>query len=115
MVRYRSKEGGPDISDETARKQAVSYAKTPIKAAKQVLKLYSHVKMDLPEIYVPVLLIQAEHDHVVDMAGAQWIYEHISSKDKRFLKLPRSFHVITLDVEKEIVFRETEQFISDHV
>ncbi len=115
VIRYRSKEGGPDISDEKARKEAVSYSKTPIKAAKQILKLYAHVKMDLPEIYVPVLLIQAEHDHVVDMAGAQWIYDHISSKDKRFLKLPRSFHVITLDVEKEIVFRETEQFISDHI
>lgn len=112
IITYRYKKGGPDISDNEARAKAVTYNKTPIKAAKQILKLYDHLKMDLPEIYVPTLIIQSEQDHVVDFKGAQWIYEHISSKEKQFLKLQKSYHVVTLDVEKEIVFREVEQFIS---
>ena len=115
FIRYHSKDGGPDISDAEARRKAVSYQKTPIKAAKQILKLYAHVKMDLPEIYAPVLIIQADKDHVVDAAGARLIYDNISSSNKQFLKLSKSFHVITLDVEKEIVFREVEQFISAHI
>lgn len=112
---YRYKKGGPDISDAEASAKAATYRKTPLKAAREVLKLYTHLKMDLPEIYVPVLLVQAEQDHVVDPRGAQWIYDHISSKEKKMLKLSKSFHVITLDVEKKIVFREVERFISERL
>ncbi len=112
---YRYIKGGPDISDVATADAVVKYRKTPLKAAKEVLKLYAHLKMDLPEIYVPVLLIQAEQDHVVDPKGAQWIYDHISSKEKKILKLSKSFHVITLDVEKKIVFREIERFISERL
>ena len=112
---YRYKKGGPDISDAEIAAASATYRKTPLKAACEVLKLYAHLKMDLPEIYVPVLLIQAEKDHVVDPKGAQWIYDHISSKEKKMLKLQKSFHVITLDVEKKIVFREVERFISERL
>lgn len=111
FIRYRNKKGGPDILDPSARKSAVSYRKTPIRAAKEVLRLYSHVKMDLPDIYAPVLIIQSSQDHVVDERGAQWIYDHIASQDKQVLKLDKSFHVITMDVEKNIVNREIETFI----
>jgi len=108
---YRSKKEGPDIADPQAREAAVAYDKMPLKAAREAIKLYAHVKMDLPEIYVPTLIIQSEKDQVVDMKSAQWIYDHISSKEKQFLKLHESHHVITLDVEKKIVFREVEHFI----
>jgi carboxylesterase len=108
---YSNKKNGPDIFDEQARAKAITYNKIPLKAVRQALELYAHLKMDLPEIYVPTLIIQAEKDHVVQMKSAQWIYDHISSKEKQFLKLQKSYHVITLDIEKKIVFRETAQFI----
>lgn len=108
---YRKKTKGPDISDLKARQEAVAYQKTPIKAAKEILKLYKHLIMDLPEIYTPTLIVQSVQDHVVDFKGAQWIYDHISSKEKQFLKLKKSFHVVTLDIEKNIVNREMETFI----
>ncbi len=111
IIRYRKKRNGPDISDLKARQEAVAYDKTPIKAAKEILKFYKHLKMDLPEIYAPVLIVQSVQDHVVDYKGARWIYEHISSKEKKFLKLEKSFHVVTLDIEKNIVNREIEAFI----
>jgi len=109
---YQKKPDGPDISDAEARKKAVTYDKTPLKTVKELLNLYKHLKVDLPEIYTPVLIIQSALDHVVDMKGAEYIYDKISSPDKHFLKLQKSYHVLTLDVEKEIVFREIDNFIS---
>jgi len=112
FIKYRKKKNGPDIFDDSERKQAVTYQKTPIKAAKEVLKLYDHVKMDLVDIYTPLLIIQSKKDHVVDFKSAEYIYDHVSATEKHFLKLEKSYHVITLDIEKEIAFREIEQFIT---
>ena len=109
--RYQNKPNGPDISDEEARKKAVTYDKTPLKTVRELLDLYKHLKVDLPDIYTPVLLIHSEQDHVVDIKGAEYIYEKISSEDKQFLKLKNSFHVLTLDKEKEIVYREIDNFV----
>jgi carboxylesterase len=109
--KYQNKRNGPDISDDEAKKNAVTYDKTPLKTVKELLNLYSHVKIDLPDIYTPVLIIHSSRDHVADIKGAEYIYDHIKSSDKNFLKLEKSYHVLTLDVEKEIVFRETAGFI----
>ncbi len=56
------------------------------------------------------MVVQSKQDHVVDFKSAEYIYEHVSSQEKHFLKLEHSYHVVTLDVEKDIVFREIEQF-----
>lgn len=109
--KYQHKKDGPDISDVDARRKAVTYDKTPLKAVKELLGLYDHLKMDLNDIYTPVLIIHSGQDHVVDIKGSEYIYQSVSSVDKHFLKLDKSFHVLTLDVEKEIVFREVEKFI----
>lgn len=109
--KYQYKKDGPDISDEEARKKAVTYDKTPLKTVRELLGLYDHLKRDLQDIYTPVLIIHSIQDHVVDIKSAEYIYQKISSPDKHFLKLEKSFHVLTLDVEKEIVFREVEKFI----
>lgn len=113
FIRYQNKKDGPDISDKEAREKAVGYDRTPLKAANQVLKLYDHLKSDLQDIYVPTLLIHSKNDHIVDYKSSKYIYKTISSKQKRLLWLDKSYHVLTLDVEKTIVFREIQKFLSD--
>ena len=112
---YRYIKSNPDISDAKVAAEVVKYRKAPLKAVREVIKFYTHLKMDLAEVYTPTLIIQANQDHVLDPRGAQWVYDHISSKEKKRLKLSKSFHVITLDVEKKIVFREVERFISERL
>ncbi len=110
---YRDKKGS-DIRDPVEKAKNISYKKTSIRAAKELLKLYDHLKSDLPEIYSPLLVVHSINDHTVQIKGAEEIYERVSSKDKRFLKLEKSYHVLTLDVDKEIIFRETKVF-ADHI
>lgn len=105
---FYKKSTGPDIHAEI---ENIAYDKIPLKAVSQLLKLSKHIKDDLQDIYIPVLIIYARQDHVVSPKGAVYIYERLSSKEKRILALDESFHIMTLDVEKEIVFTELNKFI----
>jgi carboxylesterase len=115
--KYRNKDNGPDIKDENERirLKPLSYDKTPLKAALQLKKLFQHVMLDLTEIYCPVLLIHSVNDHVTAYEGSEKVYERISSEHKKILKLTESYHVLTLDVEKHIVYGEIIKFVKQIV
>jgi carboxylesterase len=82
-----------------------------LNAVSELLKFFDHLKIDLKEIYAPTLIIYSKNDHVMDSKSAITIYNNISSKDKRILKLEKSYHILTLDIEKEKVFTEASNFI----
>jgi len=109
--RFYYKSSGSDIK---ANVQTLAYDKIPLRAIQQMLRFFNHLKNDLPDVYSPTLIIYSAQDHVVDSRSATTIYEQISAKDKRILKLENSYHVITLDLEKDKVFREIENFIRYH-
>ena len=102
----------PDISD---RIKTISYAKIPIRAVSELLKLCKHVKSDLMDVNVPALIIYAQNDHVIEKRGPLEIYDLINSQNKRILSLQQSYHIITLDVERENVFCEISSFINQVV
>ncbi len=106
--KYRNDQTGPDVS---VKVKTLSYDKIPLNAVSELLKFFDHLYADLKEVFAPVLIIYSEKDHVIKPKSALTIYNSISSKNKRILKLEKSYHIITLDVEKEIVFSETSDFI----
>jgi len=114
LIRYRKKLKGPDIHDEKERinQKPYSYDRTPLKAAYQLKQMFEHVINDLPEIYAPVLLMHSTQDHVIDYKSSEYIYDKISSAHKKLLTLNKSYHVLTLDLEKDIVIGEIEKFIT---
>jgi carboxylesterase len=112
LKKYINKKGGPDIKNEVSRAKAVSYDKTPVRGIIELNKLFAHVKHDLPEIYVPTLIFHSKQDHVIDYKSSEYIYKNILSKEKRILTLTNSFHVLSLDNDKNIIKKETMNFIS---
>ena len=115
--KFRYKKNGPDVRDDTERERlkSLSYDKTSLKAALQLKKLFKHVRLDLPEIYCPVLIAHSVNDHVTDYRGSELVYEEISSENKKMLNLTESYHVLTVDVEKHIVYREILKFVKQIV
>jgi carboxylesterase len=105
---YTKKFTGPDLKADV---QTISYDKIPIKSLSELLKFSSHLKHDLCDIYSPLMIIYAKCDHVVNNKSSIDIYNNVSSKNKRILELENSYHIITLDVEKEKVFREISFFL----
>ena len=62
----------------------------------------------------PTLVFQFRDDHVVNPDNAPYIVEHVGTADKRLVWLDNSYHVATLDNDKELIGRETLRFIQEH-
>jgi carboxylesterase len=105
---YSKKWFGPDIK---ASVDTITYNKIPVKSLSELLCMFKHLQDDLTDINAPLLIIYAQKDHVINSKSAQEIYHKASSKNKRILSLNDSYHIITLDTEKEQVFRETINFL----
>lgn len=110
LVPYSKKRNGPDIKADV---QTNSYDRIPLKSTSELLKLFRHLKNDLHDVYSPALIIYARKDHVVHPRSANYIYRNISSADKKILELKESYHIMTMDLEKETVFQEVLKFISE--
>lgn len=92
----------------------VGYDLTPLRSLSSLLELIQLVKRRLPKIQAPLLVIQSKSEHTVKPESADYIYKHSGGKDKELLWLERSGHIITLDVEKEIVFKKIAEFLEIH-
>lgn len=108
------KEIGKDIKDESMKSQMICYDKTPVPCGISLVDFMNHTKNDLEKITAPALIIHSKYDHTVPPGNAKYIQKMISSKEKNLIILENSYHVITLDYDKEKVFNETYKFIKRH-
>ncbi len=111
-VRRIPKIGGSDVLDARARAENPSYPAFPTRALGQLLAFMPVVDAALPQITAPVLVLHARHDHTAPVACAQRIAERARARRVRIL--PRSFHLIAIDVERAIVAAEVIEFIRRH-
>lgn len=102
---------GSDIKQEGIKELA--YDETPVKSMGDLLTLMEIVRKDLAKITVPTLVLSSTVDHVVPPENSKEIYESISSEDKRMVTLENSYHVATLDYDKELIAEECIGFIEN--
>ncbi len=100
------KPGAVGIAAETSYRYFVPHA---IAEAAGLAKL---MQEGLPKINVPVLLIQSRGDKVIEPNALDLLSERLTAHHKETLWLEKSGHVITLDVEHEIVYQRVAQFFS---
>ena len=100
---------GSDI--KMADVEELAYSKTPVKSMGDLLKLMEPIRRNLDKITVPTLIISSKVDHVVPPENSKEIFESISSNNKRIIYLEDSYHVATLDHDKERIAKECISFI----
>ncbi len=93
-------------------KFSIAYNHTPLSSLTSLLELIKHVEELIPTLSQPVLIMQSRAEHTVRPESAQYIYDHVGSRDKKLIWLDKSGHVITLDVERDKVFREVTAFLA---
>ena len=76
----------------------------------QAHRLIKQVKKNLHQVSCPTLIMHAEEDDVATPKSADLVDARISSAIKKKIILHDSYHIITLDNEKERVASETVQF-----
>ncbi len=92
----------------------LAYPLTPVRAIREIYALM-HVTHDLlSHVVCPTLIFQSKDDHVVPPPNGPFILEHIGAAEKRLVWLENSYHVATLDNDKEFIAAESIRFIQEH-
>ncbi len=68
----------------------------------------------LPRITCPALIMVSREDHVVPPMNAEYILQKVSSQDKHLMWLENSYHVATLDNDKDLIIQKGVEFIHSH-
>lgn len=92
---------------------SITYEATPLSSLASLLSLIKHIQVLLPSITVPTLIVQSPKEHTVKPESAQYIYDRLGSTEKKLVWLKKSGHIVTLDVERDTVFREISQFLKN--
>jgi carboxylesterase len=98
---------GGDIADPDA--DEASYDATPLRPLVTMLMTGDDVRARLGDIGQPTLLITSRQDHVVSPADSDVFAEGISGPVER-VWLEKSFHVATLDYDRDEVEHRTVEF-----
>ncbi len=83
----------------------------PMLCVVELLKVSSYVRKNMSKVTSPVLLIHSLEDDFTSVKSAECVFNNVSSKKKKLIKLENSYHVITLDNEKKVVAEKTLEFI----
>jgi carboxylesterase len=104
---------GSDIHDAAARRIHPSARLMPLSAPISLVELSSIVRPMLRRITQPVLAIHGRQDHTCPMEkNIGYLMRYLGSEQKRSVILEDSFHVITVDSEKQSVADEVLNFVS---
>jgi carboxylesterase len=98
----------------SADKYNLAYNVMPVKPLGSLFALVRLCKERLlKKITVPCIVLQSKIEHTVNPESAQYIYDNISSEEKKLVWYKNSGHILTLDVERESVFKEISKFFEE--
>ena len=101
-----------DIADPQMRE--IAYDRVPTKAAYSMLQFTRRARRALPSVTCPTLIIHARQDHTAHPDNAKIIHDELGTAEKELVWLERSYHVITVDVERDEVYEKALAFMKDH-
>lgn len=98
---------GSDIKKEGVEESA--YADTPVAPLRSMLDLASELTERLERITAPILIVSSREDHVVPPENSDVLAERVRGPVER-LHAENSYHVVTMDNDKELVEQATVDF-----
>ena len=96
-------------------KYNVSYETMPTKPLGSLFATIKKCKQEyLKKIKCPTIVLQSKVEHTVVPKSAQYIFDSLGTaeENKKLIWLEKSGHIISLDVEREFVFKEIADFFA---
>ncbi len=90
--------------------QESSYDRIPTKAVYQIYDLERVVQTQLGQIHTPTLFIHSHQDEVAPPSNVTELCAKINDPEPEVLWVDRSYHVISLDFDRELVNQTILQF-----
>ncbi len=105
------------IAREMSHKDSsiVGASKLNLPAIQEAERMISSVKKSMHRITAPAIIIHAEEDEIASPRNVRFVSEHIGSKVVKIVMLHNSYHMITVDNDREQVACETIDFFNTHI
>src|SRR5208337_3056222 len=103
---------GSDIHDAAARMIHPSSRLVPLSAPINLLQLAAMVRPRIGKLTQPALIVHSRRDHTCPYErNVEYLMTHLGSAQKQVVELTESYHVITVDTDKERVAAEVVRFV----
>ncbi len=103
---------GSDIHDDAARRIHPSSRLMPLCGPIDLMALQRIVRPRISDLRQPALIAHSHQDHTCPYdRNVEFLMGHIGSAQKRLVELHESYHVITVDMEKDRVAAEVLAFV----
>jgi len=105
---------GVDIRDAVLRHTQVTYDAQPAYAGNELRLAGRRLEARLGEIRCPAFVAHGRQDHVCPLSNARRVYAGLGTPawEKELLILPRSYHIITRDIERGQLRMHLHRFLS---
>jgi len=97
------------------KNDSIAYTKTPAASMHELFKLIRKVKKELPTITTPALILHSREDDLTSTKNPDYVEEKIGSKVVRKIVLDDSYHMMTIDNQKDRVAEETINFLREQI
>jgi len=108
------KRGGSDVTDVVVRAENPSLTEMPLAGIVELIDLAEVVRRDLTHIHMPTLIAHGERDQTIPLHTSFELAGSIASAVVERLWLPRSGHLIAVDVERARLCDEVARFLTVH-
>jgi acylglycerol lipase len=93
----------------------VFHGKTSARLAAELLKAMQRVTTEADKITLPLIIVQASEDKLVDPGGAQMLYDQVGSSDKTLRIYEGLYHEVFNEPESAQVLKDVEIWLAAHV
>ena len=99
------------FNDPNLKAKCTNYSKFPTDAFASLYEYAQTIKKRLPELHVPIRILQSKKDQIVSPDAANIIYEKVSSPIREIIWFEKSGHEMMQDLEANDVFPKIMEFI----
>jgi len=109
------------VKNERVRKRVIAllasdslsaYDRYPSVTFAELLRYSKYLRKNMSRVKTPAIILHPEEDDICDIKNARYIYENIGSDIKQFSGLKNSYHIVTIDNDKDLVVDKTLEFFS---
>jgi carboxylesterase len=114
FLKWHYASGELDATDPQAIERVSFYRRVPISFGGEFQALLKAVHLGLPKVKMPLLFMQGAYDRTIPPESARFFYDRVGSREREIVMFPNSGHPITVDTEREAVWRRTYEFITQY-
>jgi alpha-beta hydrolase superfamily lysophospholipase len=93
----------------------VHTGKTTARLAAEMVKAMQTISGQAAKITLPIMIVQGSADKLIDPAGAQMLYDAVSSADKEIRIYDGFYHEVFNEPEHDKVLRDIEIWLEAHI